>query len=170
MTTEYRNQCENTTLNVNVKRKFDKAEQNIHSLVLRWWFWFRLMTSRLLRFVSYYLFYIFYISLGSLLNTFAVNVSCAKLVTSFQADRSIEDACRFLPPPTKMWVVMSSVVCVCVCVSVHNGGPHTGPWTRPYLTDLLKLVYYEARTIRKWVVGMRLECLRVLCLSWLFRL
>ena len=102
ITTEYRNLSENTTLNANVKRKFDKAEQNIHSLVLRWWFWFRLMTSRLLPFVSYNLFYIFYISLGSLLNTFAVNVSCAKLVTSFQADRSVEDECSVLSPTNEV--------------------------------------------------------------------
>ena len=121
----------NTTLNVNVKRKFDKAEQNIHSLVLRWWFWFRLMTSRLLPFVSYYLFYIFYISLGSLLNTFAVNVSYAKLVTSFQAERSVEDECSVLPPTNED---VGGNVFSRVCVCVHNAGPRTGPWPRPYPT------------------------------------
>ena len=127
MTTKYRNQCKNTTLNVNVKRKFDKAEQNIHSLVRRWWFWFKLMTSRLLPFVSYYLFYIFYISLGSLLNTFAVNVSCAKLVTSFQAERSVQDECSVFRPLTKMWVVMFSFVCFCLFtreVPVQGPDPH----------------------------------------------
>ena len=131
MTTKYRNQCENTTLNVNIKRKFDKAEQNLHSLALRWWFWFRLMTSRLLPSVSYYLFYIFYISLGSLLNTFAVNVSYAKLVTSFQAERSVEDECSVLPPT---YEDVGGNVFSRVCVCVHNAGPRTGPWPRPYPT------------------------------------
>ena len=110
------------------------------------------MTSRLLPFVSYYLFYIFYISLGSLLNTFAVNVSYAKLVTSFQAERSVEDECSVLPPTNEdVGGNVFSRVCVWVFTMLV---PVQGPGPGPTPPDMFKLVYYETRTVGKWVVSI----------------